>query len=118
MIKRICVTVGVGTLLSLAVLGPATASAQHGPGRHRHGSRPDYDPATETTFKGTVADVKSGQSLFSRLFRIHTLGLGHNGVQEKELLVKTDTDIVQILSVRRRSSPNNRWRSGRATLWK
>ena len=77
------------------MLVPATASAQHGPRRHAPGSGPTYDPASEATFPGTVADMNSGRSLFSRLRGIHTLGLGHKRVQEK-LVLKTDTDSVRI----------------------
>lgn len=90
-------TLGVVTLSSLlAVFVPATASAQHGPGRHGAGSGPVYDTESEATFKGTVADVNSGRSVFSRLLGIHTLCLGHTGVQEKQLLLKTDTDTLRI----------------------
>jgi hypothetical protein len=59
-------------------------------------SNPAYDPNNEATFKGTVADVRGGRSPLSRVFQFHTLGLGHKGVQEKQLLLKTDTDTVQI----------------------
>lgn len=56
-----------------------------------------YDTKSEATFKGTVADVKTtGRSALYWLFRIHTLGQGQTGVQEKQLLLKTDTGTVQI----------------------
>jgi hypothetical protein len=71
-------------------------SAQHGPGRRRPESALVYDTNSEATLKGTVTDVKSGQSRLSRVFQFHTLGLGHKGVQEKQLLLKTDTETVQI----------------------
>jgi hypothetical protein len=96
MTRRIGFTVGVVTLSSFGVFVPSPVVAQHGPGRHGPGSGPAYDTTTEATFTGTVADVKSGRSLFSRLVGIHTLGLGHKGAQEKQLVVKTDTNIVQI----------------------
>jgi hypothetical protein len=89
-------TVGVVTLSSIFVFVPSKLSAQHGPGRHGPDSIPAYDTTTEASFTGTVADVKSGRSLFSRLLGIHTLGLGHRRVQEKQLVVKTDTDTVRI----------------------
>jgi hypothetical protein len=96
-LRRISFTVGFVTLSwLLAMLVPATASAQHGPGRHAPGSGPTYDPTSEATFTGTVVDVNSGRSLFSRLLGIHTLGLGHKRVQEKQLVLKTDTDSVRI----------------------
>lgn len=57
---------------------------------------PAYDTKTEATFKGTVADVKSGRSALYWFSRIHTLGLGHMGAPEKRLLLKTDTETVEI----------------------
>ena len=85
-------------LSALGLLLPSTTFAQHGPARHGPSSvgEPAYDLANEATFKGTVTDVKSGRSLWGRLFRVHTLGLGHKRVQERQLLLKTGTDVVRI----------------------
>lgn len=90
-------------LSSLGVLVASPVFAQHGPGRHgpdsvqREQARgPAYDTTSEATFKGTVADVKTGRSALYWVSRIHTLGLGHTGVQEETLLLKTDTGTVQI----------------------
>lgn len=108
MIRNTWFTVGVVALSLLGVLVPSTVFAQDGPGRHEPGSvqrqqgpgpheGPAYDTNSEATFKGTVADVKPGRSaLHGLLFRIHTLGLGQMGVQEKQLLLKTDTGTVEI----------------------
>jgi hypothetical protein len=87
---------GVVTLSALDVFGLSMVFAQHGPRRHRPESTLAYDTNSEATFKGIVAHVKGGPSLLSRVFQFHTLGLGHKGVQEKQLLLKTDTDTVQI----------------------
>jgi hypothetical protein len=90
------------TLSSLGVFAPSTVFAQHGPDRHgpdsvqRRHEGPAYDTTSEATFKGTVADVKTGRSALYWLSRIHTLGLGHTGVQEKQLLLRTDTGTVEI----------------------
>jgi hypothetical protein len=96
MTRSISATVHIVTFAWLSVLLPSPAVAQHGPGRHRPGSSPAYDTTTEAAFTGTVVDVKSGQSLLSRLVGIHTLGLGHKRVQERQLLVKTDTETVRV----------------------
>jgi hypothetical protein len=107
MINKTWFTLGVVTLSSLSVLRPSTVFAQHGPGRHGAGSveqkhgpgphdSPAYDANSETTFKGTVADVKTGRSSVDWLFRIHTMGLGRTRVQEKQILLKTDTGTVEI----------------------
>jgi hypothetical protein len=98
--------VSVLALGSLGVFDPSTVFAQHGPGRHDPGSArpqegpqegPAYDTKTEATFTGTVTDVKTGgPGRLGWLMRVHTLGLGHKGVQEKQLLLKTDTDTVRI----------------------
>jgi hypothetical protein len=92
---RAIIVAGIA-LLSASVFVPSTVVAQHGPGRHERGSGPAYDTTTEATFAGTVTGVKSGRSLFSRLLGVHTLGLGHKGVQEQQLLLKTDTETVQV----------------------
>jgi hypothetical protein len=90
-------TVGVVTLSWLLVgLAPSTTFAQHGPGRHGPRPDPEYDPKTEASFQGTVADVNGGRSFLSKVLGLHTLGLGHTGVQEKQLLLKTDTDTLRI----------------------
>lgn len=97
MIRKIWFTVGVVIMLSLGVFLPATVFAQHGPGRHGPASAPAYDTKSEATFTGTVADVKTGgRGPLGWLLRVHTLGLAHNGVQEKRLFLKTDTDTVEI----------------------
>jgi hypothetical protein len=88
--------IGIVTLSSLGVFGPSTVVAQHGPGRHGPTRGPAYDTTTEATFTGTVADVKNGRSFWSRLVRIHTLGLGHKRVQDQQLLVKTDMEAVRV----------------------
>jgi hypothetical protein len=89
-------TVGVVTLTSLAVSVPSTVFAQHGPGMHRPDSGPAYDATSEATFRGTVADVKTGRSALHWFTQIHTLGLGHKRVQVRRLLLKTETDTVEI----------------------
>jgi hypothetical protein len=49
------------------------------------------------SFTGTVSDVQiGGPGRLGWLMRVHTLGLGHKGVQETHLLVKTDADTVLI----------------------
>jgi hypothetical protein len=96
MITKVWFAAGVVTLSALGVSVPSTVFAQHGPGRHAPGPGPAYDPQSETTFKGTVADIKTGRSVLSRLFQMHTMGLGHKGPQEKQLLLKTGTDTVQV----------------------
>jgi hypothetical protein len=74
------------TLLLLGVLVPSTVCAQD----------PDYDLKSETTVTGTVADVKGGRSALYWFSRIHTLGLGHMRAPEKRLLLRTDTEMVEI----------------------
>ena len=96
MIKKISSAVGVVTLSSLGVFLPSTLLAQHGPGRHGPRPAPVYDPKSEATFTGTVADVKTGRSALRSLARIHTLGLGQKGVQEKRLFLRTDTGRVEV----------------------
>lgn len=97
MIRKTWSTVGVVTLSSLGVFLPSTLLAQHGLGRHGPRSAPSYDPMSEASFKGTVADVKTtGRSASYWLVRIHTLGRGQMGVQEKQLLLKTDKGTVLI----------------------
>ena len=50
-----------------------------------------YDPAREGTFSGTVAEVKSGgPGRLGWLMRVHTLGLGHGGEAETEVVLNTD----------------------------
>jgi hypothetical protein len=77
----------VMTLSPLGVLVPTIAFAQHGPA---------YDTTTEAEFKGTVKDVRTLRSQSSWFSRIHTLGVGHAGVEEKRLVLKTDTGTVEI----------------------
>jgi hypothetical protein len=95
------------TLSLLSVLTPSTVFAQHGADRHHPDSvqrrqgpvphqGPAYDTTSEAAFKGTVAHVKTGRSGLYWLSRIHTLGMGHSGVQETQLLLKTDTVMVEI----------------------
>ncbi|MEO5618966.1 MAG: hypothetical protein ABIS67_14450, partial [Candidatus Eisenbacteria bacterium] len=96
-IKKTWPALGVVAFLLLAVFVPSTGFARHGPGRHGSDSAPRYDTKSETTFSGTVVDLKTGDpSRLGRLMRVHTLGLGPKGVQEKQLLLKTGTDIVRI----------------------
>jgi hypothetical protein len=95
-ISKTWFAVDVAMLSSLGVFVPSTVCAQHGPGRHGPDSAPAYDSNSEETFKGTVTDVKTGRSALYRLLQIHTLGMGHKGEQEKQLLLKTDTDTVKI----------------------
>lgn len=80
----------------LSACVPSSVFAQHGPGRHAGVSGAAYDPASEAIFKGTVADVKTGRSALYWITQIHTMGLGHRGAQEKQLLLKTDSDTVRI----------------------
>jgi hypothetical protein len=100
MIRKTWFIVGVVTLSSLGVFVPSMVLGQHGPGRHGRGpgphERPAYDAKSEATFKGTVADVKTGRSALDRLIQIHTLGQGRTGGQEKQLLLKTDTGTAEI----------------------
>jgi hypothetical protein len=89
-------TVGVVALWSFGMFVPATVFAQHGPSSHAQ-EGPLYDPNTEVTFTGTVADVNTGRpGRLGWLMRVHTLGLGHSGTREMQLLVKTETETVQI----------------------
>jgi hypothetical protein len=94
---------GVLALWSFGLVVPSTTLAQHGPGRHGSGAAEGqevsaYDTRTEATFNGIVADIETvGRGRLGWLTRVHTLGLGHKGVQEKRLLLKTDTGIVHIL---------------------
>jgi hypothetical protein len=89
-------TVSVIALCSLGVFVPSTVFAQHGPSSHAQ-EGPPYDPNTEVTFTGTVADVNTGgPGRLGWLMRVHTLGLGHSGTRETQLLVKTDTEAVRI----------------------
>lgn len=102
MIRKTWVTVGVVALSALGVFVPSTVFAQHGSGTHGPGSvqqqqGPAYDTKSEATFHGTIADVKTGRSaLYGFLFRIHTLGLGQMGAEEKQLLLKTGTETIEI----------------------
>lgn len=101
-------TVSVVSLWSLGVFVPSKVLAQHGPSRDdtrreqpqedpEPQEGPAYDPSTEVIFSGTVTDVKGGgPGRLGWLMKVHTFGLGHKGVQEKELLLKTDTDMVRI----------------------
>lgn len=96
MLGKIWFTICVVTLSSLGVFVPSTVFAQHRPGMHGPGSGPDYDTTSEATFTGTVEDVRTGRSALYWLSQIHTMGLGHKRVQEKQLLLKTETDTIQI----------------------
>src|ERR671919_2655350 len=50
-----------------------------------------YDPGREGTFSGTVAEVKSGGPGRLRwLMRVHTLGLGHGGTAETQVVLNTN----------------------------
>lgn len=75
---------------------PSLVFAQHGPGGHAGASGPPYDAMSQAIFKGTVADVKSGGSALYWITQIHTMGQGHRGAKEKQLLLKTDCDTVRI----------------------
>lgn len=101
MFRKIRFTICVVTLSALGVFVPSIIFAQHRPGMHgsnplQQQQGPAYDTKTEATFNGTVADVKTGRSAMYWLARIHTLGLGNEGVQAKQLLLKTDTGTIQI----------------------
>lgn len=74
MISKRSPAVGIVVLSMLAISIPSPGLAQHGPGRHRTGADagPADDATRETTFEGTVADVKSGRSVLNRLVGIHT----------------------------------------------
>lgn len=99
--------VGVVALWSLGVFVPSKVLAQHGPSSHDTGNQPQedprpqegpaYDPKTEGIFSGTVTDVRGGgPGRLGWLMKVHTLGLGHKSVQDKQLLLKTDTDTLRI----------------------
>jgi hypothetical protein len=96
-IEKTRFALGVVTLTSLGVFVPATVVAQHGPGRHSRGSEgPTYDTKSEATFTGTVTDVRTGgRGRLGWLLSVHTMGL-HKGVQEKQLLLRTDTETVHV----------------------
>jgi len=100
MIRKRWFAVGAIALSSIGVVVPSTVLAQHGPGRHGPGpglhARPAYDAKSEATFKGVVVEVKTGRSALDRLIQIHTLGQGQTAVQEKQLLLKTDTGTLEI----------------------
>ena len=81
-------------LSPLTVLVPSMVHAQHG--RDRHRADPAYDTTSEAAFKGNVADITTGRSRLHWVSRIHTLGLGDSGVQETELLLKTETETVEV----------------------
>ena len=89
--RAICVwmaPVAVIALWSFALFVPSTASAQF---------VSPYDPASEATFTGTVANISTGgPGRLGWLMRVHTFGLAHEGTRETQLLVKTDTETVQI----------------------
>jgi len=87
---------GVVAVSVLACSVPTAALAQHGPGRHRPDSGLPYDMKREATVTGTVVVLKSGSSLLSRLFRIHTLGVGHTNVQQRQLILRTDVGRIRI----------------------
>jgi hypothetical protein len=94
--KKTWLVAGAVTLWVLGVFVPLPVFAQHGPGRHAPDSGAVYDANTETTFKGTVADVRTGRSALYWVTQIHTMGRGRKGVQEKQLVLKTDTETVRI----------------------
>jgi hypothetical protein len=96
MLKTNSFTIGIVMLAALGVFVPSAVFAQHGPGMHAPNSDPVYDTTTEATFSGTVEDVKGDRSALYWLARIHTLGLGHTGVQEKQLLLRTETGTMRI----------------------
>jgi methionine sulfoxide reductase heme-binding subunit len=87
---------GVVTVILLVVFLPSALFAQHGPGRHGADAGLSYDIKTEATVTGTVVEVKSGRSLWSRLFRIHTLGVGDKKLQELQVVLKTDAGTVPV----------------------
>jgi hypothetical protein len=93
---RIWLTIRVVTLAALGGLVPSIVFAQHGPGMHAAVAGPVYDMTTEAPVSGTVADVKSGRSALYWFTRIHTLGLGHGRVEEKQLLLNTDAGTLEI----------------------
>jgi hypothetical protein len=100
-IRKTLFTVSVVALSALSVFVPAAAFAQQGsdaggPGAIQQPQGPAYDTKSEATFKGTVEDVKGGPSALYWFSRIHTLGMGHMRAPDKELLLKTDTETLEI----------------------
>jgi hypothetical protein len=74
-------------LWSLCAVAPARAAQEI----------PTYDPNTEGTFTGTVADVReSGLGPLGWVTRVHTFGLGHQGPDNKQLVFETDTDSLRV----------------------
>lgn len=86
----------IHAMAALTALVPTAVSAQHAPSMHGPTSALLYDTTTESTISGTVEDVRGGRGALYWLTRIHTLGLGHEGVQHKQLLLNTDTGTVPI----------------------
>jgi hypothetical protein len=97
----------VATFSSLGVPIPSTAHGQDDPRGQQpasvqqpqhEGTQEDlqYDAKSEATLKGIVAEVKGGRSALYWFSRIHTLGLGHMRAPDPQLLLKTDTETVQI----------------------
>lgn len=78
---------------------PATQEPRPVPPQDRPSAQegPAYDPSTEATFTGTVARIRTGgPGRLGWLMRVHTLGLGHGGTRDTQLLVNTDQGTVEI----------------------
>lgn len=76
---------------SVGLCGPSAVFAQHGPGRHGPGSgqppqAPTYDANTEVIVTGTVEDVKTGRSAFSKILQLHTMGLRHGAAHARRVM--------------------------------
>jgi hypothetical protein len=100
--------VGVVALWSLCAVLPATVFAAQAPPSQATGAVPSeehpvaqqdppYDPNNEAILTGTVADIRGGgPGRLGWLMRVHTFGLGHKPADDKQLLMKTDTDTIRI----------------------
>lgn len=93
---------------SVSVLLPATLRAAQVPTTQEPRAVPPqdrpaaqegtaYDASTEATFTGTVERIRTGgPGRLGWLMRVHTLGLGHTGTRDTQLLVNTGTGAVEI----------------------
>src|SRR5918996_3802747 len=82
--------VRVVALWSLCAAIPVNVLAQQQEG-------PTYDTSSEATFTGTVTEIRGGgPGRLGWLMRAHTLGLAHKAADDRELLLRTDTDTFRI----------------------